>query len=124
MLGGLVAAGASPAIAKEKPAPAATETHGNGPSRPGDVVGRYAILRAGKDTGCMLTLEPARAQLAPACRDNGIVVFDPKGWSLASGKLMLRARKGHSTVFDMSEGVWVKDAKEGGQPLGLRKMPN
>ena len=35
----------------------------------------------------------------------------------------LRARKGHSTIFEMSEaGVWEKDPREAGKPLGLRKM--
>jgi hypothetical protein len=53
-----------------------------------DASGRYSILREGdKDTGCMLTLDARtrgraglKAQLAPACRDNGVVIFDPVGW--------------------------------------------
>lgn len=94
-----------------------------GPTSPSEVVGRYAILRSGKDTGCMLTLNASTAQLAPACRDNGIVVFEPKGWSLQSRRLYLRAQKGHSTIFEMSEaGVWEKDPRQAGKPLGLRKM--
>jgi len=55
-----------------------------GPSVPaGEIPGRYSVLREGnKDTGCMLTLQPGgKAQLAPACRDNGIQVFDPVSWS-------------------------------------------
>jgi hypothetical protein len=74
-----------------------------------ELSGRYMILReSGKDIGCMLTLNdqgrgPAgsqRAQLAPACRDNGIVVFDPQGWQLDRGRIALTARKGHKAHFE------------------------
>ena len=98
-------------------------------TRTGDVAGRYAILRAdNKDTGCMLTLEtrPAaggfKAQLAPACRDNGIVIFDPVAWNMERGRLALTARKGHKTHFDRQpNGIWRRDAKEG-KELGLRPL--
>ena len=100
--------------------------------RPSELAGRYVILREGaKDVGCMLTFnEQARgpkgslkAQLAPACRDNGIVVFDPQGWQLDRGRIALTARKGHKANFDHHEdGTWWKDPKEGGKPLGIRKM--
>ncbi len=101
--------------------------------RPADLPGRYVILReSGKDVGCMLTFSDqsarspggsAKAQLAPACRDNGIVVFDPLGWQLDRGRLALTARKGHKAMFEHHEdGSWWKDPKEGGQPLGIRKM--
>lgn len=94
-----------------------------------EAAGRYAILRAeDKDTGCMLTLEqrPAtggfKAQLAPACRDNGLVVFDPVAWNLDHGRLSLIARKGHKAHFDREAGgVWRRDAKEG-KALSLRPM--
>jgi len=94
-----------------------------------EAAGRYAILRAeDKDTGCMLTLEqrPAsggfKAQLAPACRDNGLVVFDPVAWSLDHGRLSLIARKGHKAHFDReSGGIWRRDGKEG-KALSLRPM--
>ncbi|BDV37469.1 hypothetical protein DSM21852_07220 [Methylocystis bryophila] len=94
-----------------------------------EAAGRYAILRAeDKDTGCMLTLEPRpaaggfKAQLAPACRDNGLVVFDPVAWSMDHGRLSLVARKGHKAHFDReSGGVWRRDAKEG-KALSLRPM--
>jgi Protease inhibitor Inh len=94
-----------------------------------EAAGRYAILRAeDKDTGCMLTLEqrPAsggfKAQLAPACRDNGLVVFDPVAWNLDHGRLSLIARKGHKAHFDReSGGIWRRDAKEG-KELSLRPM--
>jgi hypothetical protein len=95
-----------------------------------EAAGRYAILRAeDKDTGCMLTLEqrPAsggfKAQLAPACRDNGLVVFDPVAWSLDHGRLSLVARKGHKAHFDREAagGIWRRDAKEG-KALSLRPM--
>ena len=98
--------------------------------KPAEIPGRYSVLRDGtKDTGCMLTLETSprgggsRAQLAPACRDNGIVVFDPQSWSYVGGKLRLTARKGHSAIFERApDGAWQKDPKEGGKPLGFRKM--
>jgi hypothetical protein len=97
--------------------------------RTSDVAGRYAILRAeDHDTGCMLTLDarPAKggnkAQLAPACRDNGLVIFDPVAWSLERGRLVLTARKGHKTFFEHHpDGLWRRDAKEG-KPLSLRRL--
>ena len=101
------------------------------PPKPAALPGRYAVLRdGGKDTGCMLTLDDKargpkgtnKAQLAPACRDQGVVIFDPAGWTLEKGKLVLTARKGHNAVFDRTaEGVWMKEGKEG-KPLGFRKM--
>lgn len=92
-----------------------------------EMAGRYAVLRDGsRETGCMLTLDVVgqRAQLAPACRDNGFVVFDPKSWTVSSGgRLEMTARKGHRAGFEhMSDGSWQKDPKEGGKPLGFRKM--
>jgi Protease inhibitor Inh len=98
-------------------------------ARVSETAGRYAILRADdKDTGCMLTLEarPVRggykAQLAPGCRDNGVVIFDPVAWTLERGRLSLTARKGHKTHFDrQSDGVWRRDAKEG-KELALRPL--
>jgi hypothetical protein len=96
----------------------------------GDAAGRYSILREGdKDTGCMLTLDSRargrggmRAQLAPACRDNGIVIFDPVGWGIDKGRLVLVARKGHKARFEKdSNGVWRRDASEG-KALGLKPM--
>ncbi len=89
-----------------------------------DVSGRYTILRdAGKDTGCMLTLRAgSKAQLAPACRDNGVVIFDPINWSLDRGRLVLTARKGHKAHFDKGpDGVWRRDGKEG-KALALKPM--
>jgi hypothetical protein len=87
------------------------------------IPGRYDILRAkGKDTNCQLTLDgklkapkgSKKATLAPACRDQGIVIFDPVGWRLDKGRLTLVARKGHETHLDLqSDGTWIKDPKEG-----------
>ncbi len=98
-------------------------------SRPAGVAGRYAILRAeNKDTGCMLTLdtqaraEGFKAQLAPACRDNGMVIFDPIAWSLERGRLALTARKGHKTHFERQpDGIWRRDVKEG-KELSLKPL--
>lgn len=97
-----------------------------GASAAGDVAGRYSVLRDEKDTGCMLTLMGGgRAQLAPACRDNGIVVFDPVKWALEHGQLALTARKGHKAHFEKdAAGVWRRDAKEGGKSaLAFRPIP-
>lgn len=95
------------------------------------IVGRYSILRTGgKDTGCMLTLEDGskkkwsggKAFLSPACRDQGVVIFDPMGWRIVKGQLVLIARKGHKTRLDLqADGTWMKDSKEG-KPLILKKM--
>lgn len=101
------------------------------PAKPADMAGRYAVLRDGaKETGCMITFEEKgkgpkgsiKAMLAPACRDQGIVIFDPAGWALDKGRLVLTAKKGHQAMFDrQADGTWVKDGK-GGKPLALRKM--
>lgn len=94
------------------------------------MAGRYSLLREGsKDTGCMLTLDDKvrglkgnKAQLAPACRDQGMVIFDPAGWSLEKGRLVLTARKGHQTHLDLQpDGMWMKDPKEG-KTLSLKKF--
>jgi hypothetical protein len=123
----------------ETPAPAppplvvaATTTPGAASSaKPDEIAGRYSVLReGGKDTGCMLTLDAKarglkggnKALLAPACRDQGIIIFDPVGWTLEKGRLKLTARKGHHAIFDQKgDGTWEKDPKEG-KALGLKKM--
>lgn len=91
--------------------------------RAGDVAGRYSILRDDKDTACMLTLQPGgKAQLAPACRDNGIVVFDPISWRLEQGKLVMKARKGHKLeLLRDAAGVWRREGADG-KGLGFRAM--
>ena len=104
----------------------------NAPARPTDVAGRYIILReGGRDVGCMLTLDDKargpggdlKAQLAPACRDQGIVVFDPVAWRVERGRLVLTARKGHAATFEkQADGAWWKDPAEGGKPLGVKKI--
>ena len=95
-----------------------------------DAQGRYSILREGaKDTGCMLTLDVkgkgqarGKASLAPGCRDQGMVIFDPAGWELAAGRLVLTARKGHKAHLDAQpDGSWKKDPAEG-KPLSLKKL--
>lgn len=117
-------AAAAPAAPKP-PAAAAADI------KPADIAGRYSVLRdAGKETGCTITLDEKakgpkgtlKALLAPACRDQGIVIFDPVGWSLANGRLALTAKKGHRTHYDrQADGTWAKDAKEG-KALMLRKQ--
>src|SRR3984893_891640 len=87
-----------------------------------EAAGRYSVLReGGKDTGCMLTLDgkgkaqaKGKASLAPGCRDQGIIIFDPAAWETANGRLVLIARKGHKAHFDaQTDGSWKKDATEG-----------
>ena len=98
--------------------------------KPSDLAGRYAVLREKRDTGCMVTLDDTahtkggdRAQLAPGCRDQGIVVFDPAAWQLVKGELVLTARAGHKTVLEKQEdGLWTKSVKDGGKPLGLKRL--
>jgi hypothetical protein len=94
------------------------------------VAGHYAVLRGSRDTGCMVTLEEPgktsssrlKAMLAPACRDQGIIVFDPVGWDLKAGRLVLTARKGHTADLERDEtGIWVKTGKAP-QPLGLKRL--
>ncbi len=63
-----------------------------------------------------------KASLAPGCRDQGIVIFDPVAWQIVNGRLVLTARKGHSTHLDQQpDGVWLKDPKEG-KSLSLKKQ--
>lgn len=101
--------------------------------RIGEVAGRYTVLREDdKDTLCMVTLSETargsgfyRAQLAPACRDNGIVIFDPIGWTIdRQGHVSLQARKGHKMLMERdASGVWRRmggDPKA--RPLSLRRI--
>jgi Protease inhibitor Inh len=122
----------------ETPAPAAapltiaaTAAPAASSVKPDEIAGRYSVLReGGKDTGCMITLDAKarglkggnKALLAPACRDQGIVIFDPVGWAMEKGKLKLTARKGHHAIFEQKgDGTWEKDPKEG-KALSLKKM--
>jgi Protease inhibitor Inh len=114
--------GPTPEAAATKQDVAATTVSG--------AAGRYSILRdGGKDTGCMLTLDNQlkapggkKASLAPGCRDQGIVIFDPAGWQIINGRLVLTARKGHKTDLDAQpDGTWKKDPKEG-KSLTLKKL--
>ncbi len=101
-------------------------------SRIKETAGRYAVLREdGKDTLCMVTLfETARgrglhrAQLAPACRDNGIVVFDPQAWTIdGKGHLILQARKGHKMSLERTaDDAWQRTGAPKARPLGLRRI--
>ena len=41
----------------------------------------------------------------------------------SSDLLVLTARAGHKTRLDQTgDGTWSKDPKEGGKPLGLKKL--
>ncbi|WP_131118514.1 AprI/Inh family metalloprotease inhibitor [Lichenihabitans psoromatis] len=96
----------------------------------GEVAGGYAVVRQGKDTGCMVTLDDKmkgaktglRAKLAPACRDQGIVIFDPVGWQIIKGQLVLTAKKGHTAELSLQEdGTWA-NAPAKGRPLVLKRL--
>ncbi len=126
--------GFPPSPSKPRPLP---QTYAPSPGRPtasaerhDETAGRYAVLRGDKDTGCMLTLDDrakgpqgtSRAILAPACRDSGLVIFDPVGWELAKGELVLHARKGHNIQLQRQPaGNWVKDVSTP-RPLTLRRI--
>jgi hypothetical protein len=129
---------AAPVPGFETPAPAsapitvaATTAPAASSAKPDEMAGRYSVLReGGKDTGCMITLDAKarglkggnKALLAPACRDQGIVIFDPVGWTMEKGRLKLTARKGHHAIFEQKgDGTWEKDPKEG-KVLSLKKM--
>ena len=111
------------AAKKAKPArrprlPAATR----GPTNAADVIGRYAVLRSGKDTGCMLTLSAGSALLAPACRDNGIVIFDPKGWSLSQRRLSCARARAIPRCSRWAKRRMGARRQISGPQLGFRKM--
>jgi len=106
--------------------PAAEQSGG----RVADIAGRYIFLREeDRDTGCMVTLHEQargggayRAQLAPACRDNGLVIFDPVRWSIDRGRIALQARKGHKVLFERdASGVWRR-ADQKAKPLAMRRI--
>lgn len=85
--------------------------------------GRYALLREeNKDSGCLVNLQQSgRAQLGPGCMDQGLVVFDPTGWSSGRNSLILRGRKGHRVTFMYRpDGTWLRDPPDK-RPLALRK---
>ena len=97
----------------------------SGPEAPASAggSGRYALLREeGKDSGCLVNLmQSGRAQLGPGCRDQGLVVFDPVGWSTGRNMIILRARKGHRVNFVYNaDGTWHRDPPDQ-RPLSLRK---
>jgi hypothetical protein len=118
-------------VATTAPVEDAGKKHARAPApRPSEMAGRYAILRdKTRDTGCMLTLDDKtrvkggdRAALAPACRDQGIVVFDPSAWQIIDGRLVLTAKAGHTTHLDrQADGSWLKDPAEG-KSLTLKKF--
>lgn len=118
-----------PVTAAAAPAAAETVAVPRPPATVAATAGHYAVMRGSRDTGCMVTLDEAgrnsaelKARLAPACRDQGIIIFDPIGWSLKAGHLVLAARRGHTAVFSAdAAGTWVKDATTG-PSLGLKRL--
>lgn len=109
-----------PAGSVEAPLPAATLS---------DIAGHYAVLRQSRDTGCMVTLDAdergkaeLRAKLAPACRDQGIVIFDPVGWHLAKGQIVLTAKKGHSVALTHRQDQTWANTPAKGAALVLKRL--
>ena len=50
------------------------------------------------------------------------MIFDPVGWRIIGGRLVLTARKGHTTQLDLQpDGTWLKDVKDGAS-LTLKKF--
>lgn len=95
-----------------------------------DLVGRYSLWRASdKDTGCLMQLEKSdatsrsgTAQLAPACRDQGLVIFDAVKWRMEKSTLILTARLGHEISFYLSSPhIWTKIGGEH-TSLSLHKL--
>ena len=79
------------------------------------------IAAAAAGTGLLVLL--ATFLMAPRYQASSLVIFDPTSWQLAHGALVLTARAGHKTRLDQTgDGTWSKDAKEGGKPLGLKKL--
>ncbi len=121
---------AEPGAKGEAAKPAAARKPGAS-EKPAEVAGRYAVLRdKTHDTGCMVTLDDKahgpgatfKARLAPACRDQGIVIFDPIGWQVVGGKLVLTARKGHTTELQtQDDGSWMNEPKKG-KALSLKRI--
>lgn len=124
-------AAGKPAAKGDGPRTAAAPRKAAVSEKPAEVAGRYAVLRdKTRDTGCMVTLDDKshgpgdtlKARLAPACRDQGIVIFDPVGWRMEGGKLVLTARKGHTTELETQEdGSWMNDPKKG-KSLSLKRI--
>lgn len=93
------------------------------PSASSAYMGRYGILRKNnKDVGCVLSLRRnGRAQLGPGCGDQGIVIFDPRGWRVRGDSMTLRARAGHRISFTRkADGIWYR-SPAGKRPLSLKK---
>ena len=100
----------------QRPPAAEAPAAAGGPSR-------YALLREeNKDSGCLVNLlAGGRAQLGPGCKDQGLVVFDPIGWSSGRNAIVLRARKGHRVNFVYKpDGTWLREPEDK-RPLALRK---
>ncbi|WP_198302286.1 AprI/Inh family metalloprotease inhibitor [Bosea sp. AS-1] len=98
---------------------------------PGDLPGRYQLMRQQNREACRLLLSPpttgqdagqgAAAAFEGRCQDTGLTIFDPVSWRYASGRLSLVARRGHSVELIFENGQWRKDPAVGA-PLLMRKL--
>lgn len=120
-----VAAGAAPAAT-----PAAAAAAEPAPLRADALVGLYGVAREKNKPICSLDLAATplkkgglyAAKLSGGCIDPGLKVFDPIGWRVDKGHLVLVARKGHEQGFAQgADGVFSKDPPSGAQ-LFLRKQ--
>jgi hypothetical protein len=84
------------------------------------VSGRYAVWRGkGTGTGCILNLDGKtrgplgnfRASLSPACRDQGVALLDPTGWTIEHGRIVLTTRTGSASFDRRPDGTWSGDAE-------------
>ncbi len=116
--------GAAPQVG----AAAATSVAAPPPER---ITGLHALMRTAGREACRIDLKsnPAKrvgekeAVLVGNCADQGLKTFDPAGWRIDQNKLVLMARKGHSTSFAYgSDNVWRKDPPTGAV-LMLQKLP-
>lgn len=118
--------------ATPSPAPAAVAPAKSGavvPPKAGAIAGRYALVRPdGPERGCILTLGDAKSgkagfdvSLSPKCKDQGLQIFDPAGWRIVKGQLVLVARKGHNARFNQqADGSWARDDES--RPLTLKRL--
>jgi Protease inhibitor Inh len=98
---------------------------------PEKIVGLHSMMRVAGREACRIDLKnnPAKragekeAVLVGNCSDQGLKTFDPAGWRIDQNKLVLMARKGHSTSFAFAtDNIWRKDPPTGAV-LMLMKLP-
>ncbi len=120
--------GAEPTLPSDRLSPLATPLQAATPPSAAQPVqtppGIYAVDRFSEKDVCRIELTgqplPTKtdgsmaARILPGCRDNGVTVFDPVAWRLASGRMVLRARKGHAlSLVAATDNGWRRDPDTG-----------